>query len=156
MLRHDNESAHTGGTLLQFPIGRIAVAPPVAPKSEFEMVAAIPFKALCADHLLPFDGVVHVGYVRGRNQLHPGEFHRVVDACSGGIQNQQWMTTRIALWLHHEIAPRGLGVLVEGDYACATAFGGAAVSGVTTTMAFYGSLRRSAAEQREFLALATG
>lgn len=45
-------------------------------------------------------------------------------------------------------------MLVEGDYGCATAFGGAAVSRLTTTMAFYGSLRRSAEEQREFLALA--
>ncbi|QNI09069.1 hypothetical protein GAN17_24620 [Mycobacterium kubicae] len=154
MLRHDNESAHTGGILLQFPIGRVTVAPPVTKESEFEIVGPIPFQALCGDHLLPFDGVVHVGYVRGRNQLHLSEFNRVVDACSGGIQAQQWMTTRIALWLHNEIAPRGLGVLVEGDYGCATAFGGAAVSRLTTTMAFYGSLRRSAEEQREFLALA--
>ncbi|ORW88093.1 hypothetical protein AWC27_14620 [Mycobacterium szulgai] len=95
---------------------------------------------------------MHIGYLHGENLLGPTELARIVEACSGGIQDQQRMTTRIGLWLHHQLRARGLGVLVEGDYTCAAGRGGFA--GPKTTLAFHGSLRHSATEQREFLTLA--
>ena len=75
--------------------------------------------------------------------------------CAIGVQLQDKMTTRIGLWLHHQFAPRGLGVLVEGGYACTPVREGAALAGPTTTMAFYGSMRDNADQQREFITLAT-
>lgn len=148
MLRHGKESAPVGGSLPQFPIGSIAA------DSELVLEPAISFQSLCERHLLPYDGVVHIGYWHGENRLSPAEFARIVEACSGGIQDQQRLTTRIGLWLQHQLAPRGVGVLVEGEYACEADRGGAPFGGPKTTFAFYGSLRHSAAEQREFLTLA--
>lgn len=115
----------------------------------------IPFQAICEQHLLPFYGVVHIGYLCGDQQLSQSELTRVVDACAIGVQLQDKMTTRIGLWLHHQFAPRGLGVLVEGGYACTPVREGAALAGPTTTMAFYGSMRDNADQQREFITLAT-
>ena len=115
------------------------------------LLRPIPFQAICEQHLLPFYGVVHIGYLRGDQGLSQAELTRVVDACAIGVQLQDKMTTRIGLWLHHQFAPRGLGVLVEGGYACE----GAALAGPTTTMAFYGSMRDNADQQREFITLAT-
>ncbi|OSC41442.1 GTP cyclohydrolase I [Mycobacterium decipiens] len=149
MLRHDNGFALAGGSLLQFPIGRTRTAESGSGGSELVLVRPIPFHSLCERHLLSFHGVVHVGYLHGENQLDPAEFARIVQACSRGIQAQQRMTARIGLWLHHQLAPRGVGVLIEGEYACATAGRGAP----TTTLAFYGSLRHSADGQREFVSL---
>ncbi|GAB7143519.1 GTP cyclohydrolase I [Mycobacterium riyadhense] len=148
MLRHDNGSALDSGSLLQVSVGRTGA--PVPPP-ELVLVPAIAFHSLCAHHLLPFYGVVHIGYVHGENQLRQAEFTRVVEACSRGIQVQQRMTIRMGLWLHHQLAPRGLGVLVEGGYTCETDRGGAPFGGPKTTLSFYGSLRHSAHEQREFL-----
>lgn len=120
------------------------------------LLRAIPFQAICEQHLLPFYGVVHIGYLRGDKRLSQAELTRVVDACStGGIQIQDKMTSRIGLWLHHQLGPRGLGVLVEGGYACTPVREGAALAGPTTTMAFYGSMRDDADRQREFITLAT-
>ena len=122
---------------------------PVNPPVELELVRPIPFHALCGEHLLPFYGAVHIGYVRNGKRVKPTEFARVVEACSSGVQIQQRMTNRIGLWLHHELAPHGVGVLVEGAYACP------ATHADTTTLAFYGSLRHSAEEQRDFLTRTT-
>ncbi|WP_205875395.1 GTP cyclohydrolase I [Mycobacterium camsae] len=119
------------------------------------LLRAIPFHAICEQHLLPFYGVVHIGYLRGDQRLSQTELTRIVDACAIGVQVQEKMTTRIGLWLHHQLAPRGLGVLVEGGYACTPVREGAALAGPTTTMAFYGSMRDNADQQREFITLAT-
>jgi GTP cyclohydrolase I len=139
--------------LLRFPVGLLNAAP-ARQEAEIVFAPAIPFHALCEDHLLPYDGTVHIGYVPDEKHLSRTELTRIVEACSGGIQVQQQMTTRIGLWLHHQLSPRGVGVLVEGARACVTARGGIPIAGPPTTLAFYGSLRDSADEQREFLALA--
>ncbi len=154
MLLDDNGSALAGGSLLQFPIGRTGDAVPGIRDSELVLVRAIPFNSLCEHRLLPFYGVVHVGHIHSENRLSPAEFMRIVEACSRGIQIQQRMTTRIGLWLHHQLAPRGVGVLVEGGCTCAAACCGAPFGGPSTTLAFYGSMRHRADEQREFLTLA--
>lgn len=119
------------------------------------LLRPIQFQAICEQHLLPFYGVVHIGYLRGDQRLSQVELTRVVEACAIGVQVQDKMTTRIGLWLHHQLAPRGLGVLVEGGYACTPVREGAALAGPTTTMAFYGSMRDNADLQREFITLAT-
>ncbi|ORA17433.1 GTP cyclohydrolase I [Mycobacterium asiaticum] len=121
--------------------------------SEIVLVRPIPFHGLCEQHLLPFYGVVHIGYVPGEKRLRYDEFAQIVEACSGGIRVQQKMTTRIGLWLDHQLGAPGLGVLLEGGYACTPVRDGAALAGPTTTMAFYGSMRDSAHQQREFLTL---
>lgn len=130
------------GKLLHFPARRT---------SELVLMRAIEFHALCERHLLPVSGVVRIGYVPGENQVSQAEVIRVVDACAGGIQDQQRMTTRIGLWLHHQLAPRGLAVLAEGVYACTPVRDGAPVQGPATTLAFHGSMRQSADEQRDFI-----
>ncbi len=105
--------------------------------------------------MLPFYGVVRIGYLRGEHRLSQAELTRIVEACSGGVQVQDKMTTRIGLWLDHQLRADGLGVLVEGGYACTPVREGAALAGPTTTMAFYGSMRDNAEEQRDFLTLAS-
>jgi GTP cyclohydrolase I len=121
--------------------------------SELVLARSIPFRSLCEHHLLPFYGVAHVGYVPGENLLGLSKFARVVEACSRGFQVQERMTTRIGLWLYQHLAPRSVGVLVEGEHTCMTARGVRSVGVSTTTMAFYGSLRDNADERREFLSL---
>jgi GTP cyclohydrolase IA len=126
--------------------------------SELVLARSIPFHSLCAHHLRPFYGVAHIGYVPSEKRLRGPEFARIVRACTRGIQVQAEMTTRIGLWLHHQVAPRGAGVLVEGVHTCTTACGISSdvVAGTTTktTTAFYGSLRGNTGDRREFLMLA--
>lgn len=121
--------------------------------SDLVLARSIPFRSLCEHHLLPFYGVAHVGYAPGENLLGLSKFARVVEACSRGFQVQERMTTRIGSWLYDHLAPRSVGVLVEGVHTCMTARGVRSVGTSTTTMAFYGSLRDNPDERREFLSL---
>ncbi|OBF88493.1 hypothetical protein A5791_17660 [Mycobacterium sp. 852002-51163_SCH5372311] len=144
MLRHADLSMLAGGS-------------PPAPDSISEVLIArpIPFHSLCEQHLLPFYGVVRVGYVPDETQLGPSELARIVDACARGIQIQRRMTTRIALWLHHQLAPRGVGVLVEAVHICTPPSRVSAVGTQTLTTAYYGSFFESTRARHEFLTLAS-
>jgi GTP cyclohydrolase IA len=144
MLRHADVSMLAGGS-------------PVTADSNSEVVLArpIPFHSLCERHLLPFYGVVHVGYVPDETRLGASELARIVDACARGIQIQQRMTTRIGLWLHHQLAPRGVGVLVEAVHICTPPSRVSAVGTQTITTSYYGSFFEGAHARREFLKLAT-
>lgn len=115
---------------------------------------AISFSAICEQYRLPFYGVVHVGYPCGKNRLSQAELGRIVDERAIAVQVQERMTTRIGLWLDHQLASRGLGVLVEGGYACTPMREGAALAGPRTTLACGGSLRDNADMPSDFMTLA--
>jgi GTP cyclohydrolase IA len=144
MLRHADLSMLAGGSLS-------------ASDSESELVLPRPlsFHSLCEQHLLPFYGVVHVGYVPGEAQLGTSELARIVEACARGIQIQQRITSRIGLWLHHQLATHGVGVLVEAVHICTPPSRVSSIGTQTITTAYYGSFFESARARREFLKLAT-
>jgi GTP cyclohydrolase IA len=119
------------------------------------VAGSIPFQSLCEQHLLPFYGVAYVGYIPDATRLGESELARIVESCSRGIQVQQRMTTRIGLWLHHQLAPRGVGVLVEAAHICLPPSRVSAVGAQAMTTAYYGSLSESAAARHEFLKLAS-
>jgi GTP cyclohydrolase I len=144
MLRHAELSMFTGGSL-----------PASDGDSELVLAGSIRLHSLCEQHLLPFYGVAHVGYIPDKTPLAESELARIVESCSRGIQVQQRMTTRIGLWLHHQLAPRGVGVLVEAVHICTPPSRVSAVGALTITTAFYGSLRESADARHEFLTLAS-
>jgi GTP cyclohydrolase IA len=124
MLRHDSIFLRAGGSF-----------PPAEDGSKFAFACPIPFHSLCAHHLLPFHGVACIGYIPGEKHFGLVELARVVEACSRGIQVQQPMTTRIGLWLRRQLAPPGVGVLVECVHTYMAARGVAPVSTSTTNYA---------------------
>lgn len=144
MLRHADVSMLAGGS-----------APTSDSDCEVDLARPIPFHSLCEQHLLPFYGVVHVGYVPDETRLGASELARIVEACARGIQIQQRMTTRIGLWLHHQLAPRGVAVLVEAVHICTPPSRVSSVGTQTITTSYYGSFFESARARREFLKLAS-
>jgi GTP cyclohydrolase IA len=144
MLRHAELSMLAGGS-----------QPASDSDSELVFAGSIPFHSLCEQHLLGFYGVAHVGYIPDKTPLSASELARIVESCSRGVQVQQRMTTRIGLWLHHQLAPRGVGVLVEAVHICTPPSRVSAVGAQSITTAFYGSLCESTDAQHEFLTLAS-
>ncbi|HTQ19252.1 GTP cyclohydrolase I [Mycobacterium sp.] len=144
MLRHADLPLLAGGP-----------APASDHDSELVLAGSIPFQSLCEQHLLPFYGVAHVGYIPNETRLGTPELRRIVEACSRGIQVQHQMTNRIGLWLHHQLAARGVGVLVQAVHICMPPTVVSANGAQTMTTSFYGSLRDNADAQVEFLTLAS-
>jgi GTP cyclohydrolase I len=123
-----------------------------------ELVVArdIPFSSLCEHHLLPFVGVAHVAYSPGARILGLSKLARVVQTYSRDLQVQERMTMQIANWLESELAPRGVGVVLEAEHMCMSLRGAAVPGARTTTSALRGTLREDARTRQEFLSLVRG
>ena len=78
----------------------------------------IPFFSFCAHHLLPFRGVVHVGYLPAGKHAGIGGLARLVDACSRRLTLQEALAAEIADALETALAPRAAVVVVEAEHAC--------------------------------------
>ena len=85
---------------------------------ELIIVRAIPFHSLCMHHLLPFHGVAHIGYLPGERLIGLSKLGRVVEHFSRDLQLQERLTTQVAGWLDDELAPKGVGVVLEAEHLC--------------------------------------
>jgi GTP cyclohydrolase I len=107
---------------------------------ELVVVRDIPFASLCRHHLLPFRGVAHVGYVPGDRLVGLSKLARVVDHHSRDLQVQERLTVQVADTLEAQLAPRGVGVVIEAEHLCMSVRGIRASGALTTTSVFRGAL----------------
>jgi GTP cyclohydrolase I len=121
-----------------------------------ELVIArdIPFVSLCEHHMLPFIGTAVVGYLPKDRILGLSKLARVVEHFSRRPQVQERMTTQIARWLDDQLAPTGVGIVMQAEHTCMTVRGVAARGSTTVTSTLLGALRDDARSRSEFLALA--
>ena len=121
-----------------------------------ELVVArdIPFHSLCEHHLLPFQGIAHVGYLPGDRILGLSKLARVVELFARGLQVQERLTKQVADWLQEHLAPKGVGVVLEAEHLCMSLRGVQASGSRTVTSALHGLLREDARSRAELFALA--
>src|SRR4051794_32452874 len=120
-----------------------------------ELVVArdIPFHSLCEHHLLPFFGVAHVAYLPGERILGLSKLARVVELFARRLQVQERLTMQIARWLEDQLAPRGVGVVLEAEHLCMSLRGVRKPGTRTVTSALLGMVRDEARTRQEFLSL---
>jgi GTP cyclohydrolase I len=117
------------------------------------LAKAIPFASLCQHHLLPFSGVAHVGYLPADRILGLSKLARVVELFARRLQLQERLTTQVADWLQAQLAPKGVGVVLEAEHLCMTLRGVHAAGARTVTSALHGLLRSDLRSRQEFFAL---
>ena len=122
---------------------------------ELIVVRAIPFHSLCMHHLLPFQGVAHIAYLPGERIIGLSKLGRVVEHFARDLQIQERMTTQIAGWLERELAPKGVGVVLEAEHLCMSLRGIQKLGAKTVTSALRGLVRDDPRTRQEFLALTT-
>jgi GTP cyclohydrolase I len=120
---------------------------------ELVLARSIPIRSVCEHHLLPFVGVAHVGYLPGEQILGLSKLARVVELFGRGLQVQERLTKQVAEWLNAELAPRGVGVVIEAEHLCMTLRGVQAIGSRTVTSTLLGTLREDPRSRAEFLAL---
>jgi GTP cyclohydrolase IA len=121
---------------------------------ELVLARDIPFHSLCQHHLLPFTGVAHVGYLPGDRILGLSKLARVVELFARGLQVQERLTKQVADWLQDQLAPKGVGVVLEAEHLCMSLRGVQARGSRTVTSALHGLLREDFRSRAEFFALA--
>ena len=122
---------------------------------ELIVARSIPFHSLCMHHLLPFQGVAHVGYLPGERIIGLSKLGRVVEFFSRDLQIQERLTTQVADWLQCELEPKGVGVVLEAEHMCMSLRGVQKLGAKTVTSALRGLVRDDARTRQEFLALTT-
>ena len=120
---------------------------------ELVLVEDIPVQSVCEHHMLPFVGVAHVGYLPAERILGLSKFARVVDHFSHRAQTQERLTKQIAEHLERQLAPRGVGVVIEAEHTCMSLRGVRAAGARTVTSALFGALRDNPSSRAEFLSL---
>lgn len=119
---------------------------------ELVVVRSIPVQSVCEHHFLPFTGVAHVGYLPGGRIVGLSKLARVVELFSRRPQVQERLTQQIADWVDVNLAPKGVGVVIEAEHACMTLRGVQVAGTTTSTSALRGVLRENPASRAEFLA----
>jgi GTP cyclohydrolase I len=120
---------------------------------ELVLARSIPVRTVCEHHLLPFAGIAHVGYLPGERILGLSKLARVVAHFAARPQVQERLTKQIADWLQLNLAPAGVGVVIEAEHTCMTLRGVQANGSTTVTSTLLGALRDDPRTRQEFFAL---
>jgi GTP cyclohydrolase I len=123
---------------------------------ELVLVEDIPVRSVCEHHMLPFTGVAHVGYLPGERIAGLSKLARLVEFFASRAQTQERLTKEVAEHLQANLAPRGVGVVVEAEHTCMSLRGVRAPGTRTVTSAMLGTLRTDPSSRAEFLALTRG
>jgi GTP cyclohydrolase IA len=120
---------------------------------ELVVVEDIPVRSVCEHHMLPFVGVAHLGYLPADRILGLSKLARLVDFYGHRTQTQERLTQQIAEHLDRQLAPRGVGVVIEAEHTCMSLRGVRAAGTRTVTSALLGTLRTDPSSRAEFLSL---
>jgi len=122
---------------------------------ELVILKDIPFYSMCEHHLLPFFGVVHVGYIPNKEGKVVGisKLARVVEIVARRPQVQERMATQIADAIYEGLQPEGVAVVIEAEHLCMIMRGIKKPGSSVVTSALRGIFRRRADSRAEFLSL---
>jgi GTP cyclohydrolase I len=120
---------------------------------ELVVVRDIPFQSLCMHHLLPFQGVAHVGYLPAARIVGLSKLARVVEFFARDLQLQERLTTEIAECIQTNLEPKGVGVVLEAEHLCMSLRGAEVCGAHTVTSALAGIVRDDPRTREEFLAV---
>ena len=125
---------------------------------EMVILKDIPFYSMCEHHLLPFYGVVHIGYIPNDDGRVVGisKLARVVEIIARRPQIQERMATDIADAIVEGLKPDGVAVVIRAEHLCMVMRGIKKPGASVITSALRGNFRKKAAARAEFMSLIQG
>ncbi|CAM6112897.1 unnamed protein product [Calypogeia fissa] len=111
------------------------------------------FASLCEHHLLPFLGIVHVGYIRakGSRPIDRSLVLKIVALYSGRLQVQERLTRQIVEAVVSFAGLQGAMVVVEASHMCIMSRGVEKAASATATVATIGKFSTDSAIRAAFL-----
>jgi len=119
---------------------------------ELIVLRGIDFHSVCEHHMLPFQGVAHVGYLPGK-VVGISKLARLVHCFARRLQIQERMTQQIAHAVETHLEARGVGVVIAAHHLCMGCRGVRLPATQLVTSSMLGTLRQSAETRSEFLRL---
>ena len=121
--------------------------------NEIVLVRDISFNSMCEHHLMPFMGVVHIGYIPKGRVIGLSKLGRVVEAVSHRPQLQERMTETMATLLFESLDAKAVAVVVEAVHTCMTVRGVKKPGSLCVTSALRGGFLKNASSRAEIFAL---
>lgn len=119
---------------------------------ELIVLRGIDFHSMCEHHLLPFQGVAHVGYLPGK-VVGISKLARLVHCFARRLQIQERMTQQIADAVATHLEARGVGVIIAAHHLCMGCRGVKLPATQLITSSMLGTLRSDPNTRSEFLRL---
>ncbi len=116
----------------------------------------IQFFSMCEHHLLPFWGMVHVGYLPSGQIVGASKLARAIETLARRPQLQERLTDDAAATIADAIRPKGVAVVVEAEHMCIAMRGIQKPGSRMVTSAMRGLFLSDPRTRNEFMAIATG
>lgn len=116
----------------------------------------LPFVSLCEHHMLPFEGIAHIGYLPDEKNADArvvglSKLGRLLDGYANRLQVQERLTQQIANAIQEVLKPAGVAVVLKARHTC-QCMRGIKKEGVMKTAAMKGVFLE-AAPRAEFYTL---
>lgn len=122
-----------------------------APGSGIIAVRNIEFYSLCEHHVLPFFGVVSIGYIPDGKMIGLSKLARVVDVYARRLQVQERLTAEVCHAIDRILQPKGVIVHCSAGHLCMKMRGVEKQESMTDTLECSGVFAADPALRREFL-----
>lgn len=120
---------------------------------EMVILSNIELYSTCEHHMLPFFGKCHIGYLPKGKVLGISKLARILEVYARRLQIQEELCHQVANAIYTELAPYGVGVVIEAQHMCMTSRGVEKQHSIMTSSALLGSFRENHSTRSEFFRL---
>lgn len=110
----------------------------------------IQYYTFCEHHILPFFGLIKIGYIPDKKIIGLSKLSRIAEYYSKRLNTQEYLTQNILNYLVEKLNPKGAGVIITGRHMCKE-MRGVKKSGEMITSALHGVLLNNPQAKSEFL-----
>jgi GTP cyclohydrolase I len=90
----------------------------VAGYDDMVVLRGIKVQSHCEHHMVPIEGIAHVGYMPNGSVVGISKLARIVEAFGKRLQTQETMTAQVADALEEHLNPKGVAIVVDATHGC--------------------------------------
>ena len=113
----------------------------------------ISFFSTCEHHMIPFSGLISIGYLPTNKVIGVSKMVRLVEHFARRLQIQEKLGSQIADSMMQYLNPQGVGVIITAKHLCMSARGVKNQTSSMTTSSMRGKFKTQSQTRTEFLSL---